>query len=123
MAVETLVAPLARGHYARQARANRVRAGAVVGAGWLVLAMSVVLFLAEDGLGRFSDLGSSINALGIIAGLIATSALLLMLLLAARVPLIDRALAWRHDHAPDDMTEMLRFVAWAVERAQAADAD
>lgn len=92
MAVETLVAPLARGHYARQARANRVRAGAVVGAGWLVLAMSVVLFLAEDGLGRFSDLGSSVNALGIIAGLIATSALLLMLLLAARVPLIDRAL-------------------------------
>ena len=32
MAVETLVAPLAREHYARQARANRVRAGAVVGA-------------------------------------------------------------------------------------------
>lgn len=41
----------------------------------------------------------------------------------AWIPLIDRALAWRHDHTPDDMTEMLRFVAWAVERAQAADAD
>jgi hypothetical protein len=36
----------------------------------------------------------------------------------AWTPLIDRALDWRHDHAPDDMTEMLRFVAWAVERAK-----
>jgi Aminoglycoside adenylyltransferase, C-terminal domain/Nucleotidyltransferase domain len=32
--------------------------------------------------------------------------------------LINRALAWRHDHAPDDMGEMLRFVAWAVEQAR-----
>jgi hypothetical protein len=36
----------------------------------------------------------------------------------AWTPLISRALAWRHDHAPDDMTEMLRFVAWAVEQAR-----
>ncbi len=35
----------------------------------------------------------------------------------AWTPLIDRALAWRHDHAPDDMGEMLRFVAWAVGQA------
>lgn len=35
----------------------------------------------------------------------------------AWTPLIDRALAWRHDHSPDDMGEMLRFVAWAVGRS------
>ena len=60
--------------------------------GWLLLAMTVVMVLAEDGLGRFSDLGSGVNALGIIAGLLATTAMLLMLLLSARVPLVDRAL-------------------------------
>lgn len=36
----------------------------------------------------------------------------------AWTPLIDRALIWRYDHTPDDMAEMLRFVAWAVERAR-----
>ena len=36
----------------------------------------------------------------------------------AWTPLIDRALAWRHDHATDDMGEMLRFVAWAVGQAR-----
>jgi hypothetical protein len=39
----------------------------------------------------------------------------------AWTPLIDRALAQRHDHAPDDMTDMLRFVAWAVAQVQAGD--
>lgn len=34
-------------------------------------------------------------------------------------PLIDRALAQRHDHTPDDMGDMLRFLAWAVGRAGA----
>jgi len=32
-------------------------------------------------------------------------------------PLIDRALAWRHDERPADMGEMLAFVRWTVERA------
>jgi hypothetical protein len=36
----------------------------------------------------------------------------------AWTPLIDRALDQRHDYAPDDMAEMLRFVAWAVVRAR-----
>lgn len=37
----------------------------------------------------------------------------------AWTPLIDRALAARHDFAPGDMGEMLRFVAWAVAQARA----
>jgi hypothetical protein len=32
--------------------------------------------------------------------------------------LIDRALIWRYDHTPDDMTDMLRFVAWAIDQAK-----
>ena len=93
MAIATIEPPLTRtGRYPRQARADRARTGIVTGAGALVLAMSAVLFLAEDGLGRFSDLGASLNALGMITGLVATSALLLMLLLSARVPWVERAL-------------------------------
>ena len=36
------------------------------------------------------------------------------------VPLIERALAWRHDRRPDDLTETLDFVRFAVERARQA---
>ena len=67
-------------------------AAALVAAGWATMAMCVVLFLAEGGLSRFATLGGAVNAVGILAGLTATNALLLMLLLSARVPLIDRAL-------------------------------
>jgi hypothetical protein len=38
-------------------------------------------------------------------------------------PLIARALRWRHDDHPDDMTEMLSFVRWAVERAALEEDD
>ena len=33
-------------------------------------------------------------------------------------PLIDRALLWRHDRRPDDMTEMLEFVRYTVARCE-----
>ncbi len=65
---------------------------ALMAAGWASLAMSVYLFLAEGGVSRFATVGGALTAVGILAGLLATNALLLMLLLAARVPVIDRAL-------------------------------
>lgn len=65
---------------------------ALIAAGWAVMAMSVVLFLADGGLSRFATVGGALVAVGILAGLLATNALLLILLLAARVPLIDRTL-------------------------------
>jgi len=79
-------------HLAQGARVRRLRSVALTATGWLSMAMCVVLFLAEDGLGRFSNLGSSLTAVGIIAGLTATNALLLMLLLSARVSFIDKTL-------------------------------
>ncbi len=72
--------------------ARRLHTLTVKGVGWACLAMPVVLLLAESGLDRFANLGSALSAVGILAGLVATNALMLMLLLAARVPLIDRAL-------------------------------
>ncbi len=35
-------------------------------------------------------------------------------------PLIERALTWRHDARPDDMTEMVRFIQYTVERCRQA---
>ncbi|MBK8447269.1 MAG: ferric reductase-like transmembrane domain-containing protein [Micropruina sp.] len=65
---------------------------ALIAAGCATMAMSVVLFLADGGLARFATLGGALVAVGVLAGLLATNALLLMLLLAARVPLIDGSL-------------------------------
>lgn len=76
----------------RRSPIRALRGTVVTAIGWLSMAMCIVLFLAEDGLGRFSNLGSALTAVGIIAGLTATNALLLMLLLSARVPFIDKAL-------------------------------
>ncbi|WP_353826791.1 ferredoxin reductase family protein [Agromyces sp. SYSU T0242] len=61
------------------------------------VAVAVALFLAEGGATRFGDLGSALTSLGILAGLAATDLVLVMLLLAARVPLIERAVG--HDAA------------------------
>lgn len=34
-----------------------------------------------------------------------------------KLPCIARALRWRSDHAPDDMTQMLAFIRYTVARA------
>ncbi|WP_344379018.1 ferredoxin reductase family protein [Agromyces tropicus] len=61
------------------------------------VAIAVALFLSEGGATRFGDPGAALTSLGIIAGLAATDLVLVMLLLAARVPLIERAVG--HDAA------------------------
>lgn len=61
------------------------------------VAVAVALFLADGGAARFGDPGAALTSLGIVAGLAATDLVLVMLLLAARVPLIERAVG--HDAA------------------------
>jgi predicted ferric reductase len=61
------------------------------------VAVAIALFLADGGATRFGDPGAALTSLGIVAGLVATDLVLLMLLLAARVPLIERAVG--HDAA------------------------
>ena len=73
-------------------RSDLLAAGAVAS-----VAVAVGLFLAEGGANRFGDVGSALTSLGIVAGLVATDLVLVMLLLAARVPLIERAVG--HDAA------------------------
>jgi len=73
-------------------RSDLLAAAAVASA-----AVAVGLFLAEGGANRFGDVGSALTSSGIVAGLVATDLVLVMLLLAARVPLIERAVG--HDAA------------------------
>lgn len=78
--------------FARRILVRRLLAAVllVVLAGTFV--MSVALFFANGGATQLDNLGDVLVSVGILAALTATNALLMMLLLAARVPAIDRVL-------------------------------
>jgi len=60
---------------------------------WSSLAVPVALWLGADGpAAAASSLGGALTAAGIVAGLVATAAMVLMLWLSARVPVIDRTI-------------------------------
>lgn len=59
---------------------------------WVSLAVSVAFFLADGGAYRFGTVDSSLTSLGIVTGLLAATSACLMLVLAARVPFLDRTL-------------------------------
>ena len=79
--------------YARRSR----RADALVVGLWASTAASVALFLASGGAGQFGSPAEAVTSLGIITGLLGTNFILVMLVLAARIPFIDRAIG--HDRA------------------------
>ncbi len=61
------------------------------------VAVAVALFLSEGGIARFGTPAGAATALGIICGLVATDLVVVMLLLSARIPFIDRTIG--HDGA------------------------
>lgn len=75
--------------YQGQAARREVRRDVLTVGAWSLVATSVALFLADHGAAYFATLGGAVTALGIIAGLVATAAMVLMLVLSARVPVID----------------------------------
>ncbi|MGV8886121.1 MAG: ferric reductase-like transmembrane domain-containing protein [Microbacteriaceae bacterium] len=79
--------------YVRRAR----RSDALVTALWMSGAAAVALFLSSGGAGQFTSLATTITSLGIIAGLVGTDFVLVMVVLAARLPVIDRTIG--HDRA------------------------
>ncbi|WP_353710433.1 ferredoxin reductase family protein [Arthrobacter sp. K5] len=85
------------GRFARQHRGRLVRADALPVTAWSSLAASVALWLADGGLTAASSPAGLVTALGIVAGLAGMDLVLLMLLLAARIPFIDGAVG--HDRA------------------------
>jgi predicted ferric reductase len=61
------------------------------------LAIVLALFLADGGAIYFTDIKEVATGLGIVAGLVGTDLLLIMLILAARIPILDRTFG--HDKA------------------------
>ncbi|WP_427016011.1 ferredoxin reductase family protein [Pseudarthrobacter sp. P1] len=59
---------------------------------WLSVSLSLALYLAYGGLSQIPDAGSALNAAGVMAGLAGTDLILVMLILAARIPALDRAI-------------------------------
>lgn len=82
-----------RRQYARRARLSDL----LVTLLWASGAAAVALFLASGGSGQFASPGQAITSLGIVTGLIGTDFILVMLVLAARIPLLDRTIG--HDRA------------------------
>jgi predicted ferric reductase len=72
------------------ARRSRL-ADLLVAACWTSAAASIALFLGYGGANQFSTPAQAVTSLGIIAGLVGTDLILVMIVLAARLPLIDRA--------------------------------
>ena len=83
--------------YARQGSERRLAADVLYVVGWLVLAIPVGIWLASGGLSSFATLAGTIKAVGVLTGLVATAAMVVMLWLSARVPFIDRTIG--HDRA------------------------
>ncbi|CAN5549545.1 ferric reductase-like transmembrane domain-containing protein [soil metagenome] len=91
-------ARLARTPSNRQLYRRRARVSDILGVAlWVSSALSVGLFLVSGGTARFASPSDAVTSAGIVAGLVGTNFVLAMLILAARVPLIDRAIG--HDRA------------------------
>ncbi len=80
------------GPFARRLLVRRLLSVALLVAMAGSFVMAVVLFLDNGGASQFDNLADILVSIGILAALTATNALLMMLLLAARVPVIDRVL-------------------------------
>lgn len=84
---------------------------------YALMATPITIFLADGGVTKFGTLGGVLTGVGIIAGLIATTALVIMVLLTARIPLVEQAIGQDRAtslHARLGRTTFLGLVAHAV---------
>ena len=86
-------APDYRRNFARRARLSDL----LVTALWASGAAAAALFLASGGVDQFTSVAETVTSIGIVSGLVGTDFILVMLVLAARIPLIDRTIG--HDRA------------------------
>jgi len=80
-----------------QFKRRSAAADLLVIATWTSGAIAVALFLAAHGPAQFGTLAAAVTSVGIICGLVGSDLILVMLVLAARIPLVDRAVG--HDRA------------------------
>ncbi|MFJ4172395.1 ferric reductase-like transmembrane domain-containing protein [Paenarthrobacter sp. NPDC089714] len=90
-------APAAVERFNPQARRRLARRDVLGVLAWLSPVAAVALWLADGGATGFTTLAGAATNLGIVAGLVGMDLVLLMLLLAARIPFIDNTIG--HDRA------------------------
>jgi predicted ferric reductase len=73
----------------RRSRRRLAHADLLVIALWTSGPIAAALYLAEGAASNFSTAAETVSSLGILAGLVGTNFVLIMLVLAARIPLID----------------------------------
>jgi predicted ferric reductase len=83
--------------FAAQHRRRMLRADLLTVIAWASVAAAVALWLSDGGAAAINSPASAFTAAGIVAGLAGMDLVLLMLLLAARIPLVDRTFG--HDRA------------------------
>ncbi len=81
----------------RSYRRRAIASDLLVGLLWASGAAAVALFLAAAPLKQYSTVGGFVTAIGIVVGLVGTDFILVMLVLAARIPILDRIIG--HDRA------------------------
>jgi len=86
-------APDRRKQYRRRARIADI----LVTSLWASGAAAAALFLATGGSAKFGTVADAVTSIGIVTGLIGTDFILVMIVLAARIPIIDRTVG--HDRA------------------------
>ena len=86
-------APDRRKQYRRRARI----ADTLVTSLWASGAAAAALFLATGGSAKFGTVADAVTSIGIVTGLVGTDFILVMIVLAARIPIIDRTVG--HDRA------------------------
>lgn len=91
-------------------RALRLDAIEVIG--WVSLAVVVALYFADRGLSGWTTAAGALKNAGILAGLVATDLMCLTLLLAARIPFVDKAMG--HDRALGKHGDLGTWVLSAV---------
>ena len=87
------VAPDRRKQYRRRARIADI----LVTSLWASGAAAAALFLSTGGSAKFGTIADAVTSIGIVTGLIGTDFILVMIVLAARIPIIDRTVG--HDRA------------------------
>lgn len=81
----------------RRYRSRAFVSDLMVVAAWASSALAVSMYLFSGGAAQLATVADVVTGLGIVAGLIGTDFILVMLVLAARVPIIDHAVG--HDRA------------------------
>jgi predicted ferric reductase len=101
-----------RRQYRLRSFGRNLRADLLTVIAWVSVAMSIALWLADGGLNKITNVGTALTAVGIVTGLVATDLVVLMLLLAARIPLVDRAFG--HDHAVAVHSKLGKWVIYGL---------